>query len=262
VLGKTATLQFFGLQLNRRISGKADGSPFLAFLAGFGLVTLLYMVPVLGGLLWLALRPVALGAAVMAVFGSCKRNGNGGKQSLPAEGIPVCVGPTPAENPILFAPANSAAAASAAQFTPGGALPSIAPIASPGAVAGSGVAVMPRAGFWIRLTATALDFVLLVWLIPFVQALFPFVWLTYHVGMWSWRGTTIGGIVCRLKLVRLNGQPVNFGVALVRGLASIFSMVVLFLGFFWAGWSRDRQSWHDIIAGTVMVRAPRSAPLI
>jgi uncharacterized RDD family membrane protein YckC len=121
---------------------------------------------------------------------------------------------------------------------------------------------MPRVGFWIRLAATALDFILLVWLIPFVHAFFPFFWLAYHVAMWTWKGTTVGGIVCSLKLVRVDGHPVNFAVALVRSLASVFSAVALFLGFFWAGWTRERQSWHDMIAGTVMVRVPRAISLI
>ena len=121
---------------------------------------------------------------------------------------------------------------------------------------------MPRAGFWIRLAATALDFILLVWLIPFVHVLFPFFWLAYHVAMWAWKGTTVGGIVCHLKLVRMDGRPANFAVALVRGLAGVFSAVALFLGFFWVGWTRERQSWHDIIAGTIMVRVPSAISLI
>jgi len=261
VLGTTATLQFFGLGINRRFSGSTEVSPALGFLTGFGLVTLLYMVPVVGGLLWLALRPPALGAAVLALFGSFKRNGNGAAKS-PAEGIPVCTAPPATATPASFGAANMAAAEGQAESTLAAGTPSTAPALSPAAPADPAVTVMPRAGFWIRLAATTLDFVLLVWLIPFVQGFFPFVWLGYHVAMWSWRGTTIGGLVCSLKLVRVNGQPVNFGVALVRGLASVFSTVVLFLGFFWAGWTRQRQSWHDIIAGTVMVRAPKTMSLI
>jgi uncharacterized RDD family membrane protein YckC len=37
---------------------------------------------------------------------------------------------------------------------------------------------------------------------------------------------------------------------------------VLCLGFFWAGWSRDRQAWHDIIAGTTIVRMPHGMSLV
>jgi uncharacterized RDD family membrane protein YckC len=255
ILGKTATLEFIGLQLRRRFSPVAEDSPGFAFLMGFILVTLIYMVPVLGGLLWLALRPVALGAAVMSLFG--KMNGNGNPP--PAPGIQVQTAAPLATSVISPVPPVVAGtdAGGATQSSP------VTPSAPPSGVAAAAeTTLMPRAGFWIRLAATALDFILLVWLIPFVHVFFPFIWVAYHVGMWAWKGTTVGGIVCRLKLVRVDGRPVDFAVALVRGLASVFSAVALFLGFFWAGWTRERQSWHDLIAGTVVVRVPEAVSLI
>jgi uncharacterized RDD family membrane protein YckC len=60
----------------------------------------------------------------------------------------------------------------------------------------------------------------------------------------------------------VDGQPVTFWVALVRSLASFFSALALFLGFFWAGWDREKQAWHDKIAGTMVVRLPKGAGLI
>ena len=45
-------------------------------------------------------------------------------------------------------------------------------------------------------------------------------------------------------------------------MASFFSAFVFFLGFFWAGWDRNKQSWHDKIAGTVIVRVPLGVPLL
>jgi len=80
--------------------------------------------------------------------------------------------------------------------------------------------------------------------------------------MWTWKGTTIGGIVMGIKVVRTDGRDVDFAVALVRSIASVFSALVFGLGFFWAGWSRDKQSWHDKIAGTIIVRVPREMALI
>ena len=50
--------------------------------------------------------------------------------------------------------------------------------------------------------------------------------------------------------------------AAVRLLGGFFSAALFFLGFFWAGWSADRQSWHDKIAGTVVIRNPKSTPLL
>jgi uncharacterized RDD family membrane protein YckC len=61
--------------------------------------------------------------------------------------------------------------------------------------------------------------------------------------------------------VRTDGRPINFSVALVRSLLSIFSMMVIFLGFLWAAWDREKQTWHDKIAGTVVVKVPRDLAL-
>jgi uncharacterized RDD family membrane protein YckC len=62
--------------------------------------------------------------------------------------------------------------------------------------------------------------------------------------------------------VRQDGQPLSFLTAFVRILAALFSACVLFLGFFWIGWDRDKQGWHDKIAGTVVVRLPRAVSLV
>jgi uncharacterized RDD family membrane protein YckC len=51
-------------------------------------------------------------------------------------------------------------------------------------------------------------------------------------------------------------------VALVRGLGAAFSILVFFLGFLWIAWDRDKQGWHDKIAGTVVVRVPRGQSLV
>jgi len=91
---------------------------------------------------------------------------------------------------------------------------------------------------------------------------FLLTWVIYHLVLWTWKGTTLGGIVLGLRIIRLDGQPMNFAVALVRVLGSFFSAAVLGLGFFWAGWSRDKQSWHDKIAGTVVVKSSKSASLL
>ena len=123
-------------------------------------------------------------------------------------------------------------------------------------------AALPRVGFWLRFAATLLDLVLLGWLLGHIHGLGVFLWLAYHVGMWAWKGTTIGGIICGIKIVRVDGRLVDFGVALVRALGGVFSFVALGLGFFWAGWVREKQSWHDKIAGTIMVKMPKGVSLV
>src|SRR5205823_14906626 len=92
--------------------------------------------------------------------------------------------------------------------------------------------------------------------------LLPLVVFGYFVGMWTWKGTSVGKICLGLKIVRTDGTPIDFAVALVRSLASFFSALVFLLGFFWAGWDREKQSWHDKIAGTVVVQVPKGVSLL
>ena len=123
---------------------------------------------------------------------------------------------------------------------------------------------LPRAGFWERMAAAFLDVVLVSLLGHLVgrPSWGLLVALAYFTGMWAWKGTTIGGILLKLKVARLDGQPMTFPVALVRGLSAVFSVVVLFLGFLWIAWDRDKQGWHDKIAGTTVVRLPHTQSLV
>ena len=120
----------------------------------------------------------------------------------------------------------------------------------------------PKAGFWERMAAAFLDIVLLGICTAVVGRFAPVVALAYFAGMWAWRGTTIGGIVLGLKVVRFDGQPLSFPVALIRALAAAFSIVVLFLGILWIAWDSDKQGWHDKIAGTVVLKLPKGTPLL
>ena len=83
----------------------------------------------------------------------------------------------------------------------------------------------------------------------------------YHIGFWTWKGTTVGGIICQLRLVRVDGGAAGFADALVRGLSSIFSLAVLGIGCLWILKDPERQAWHDKIAGTYVVKVPRNWPL-
>ena len=122
----------------------------------------------------------------------------------------------------------------------------------------------PRASFWERMGAAFIDMVLVGLLSSFVGGL-PLgllVALAYFAGMWTWKGTTIGGIVLGLKVARYDGQPVTFAVALVRALGAFLSAIILFIGFFAIAWDKERQGWHDKIAGTIVVKLPRGTPLV
>jgi len=251
-VGKTAVLQFTGLLLFRRFDPQSSPRSMLAFLAGSLLVTLLYIVPILGFIVYGVLLPLGLGAALIAAFTAFRQNGNG-----PAP-VPTVAVPMRALNAAASAasatdtiPPADTSMPDAAALTP--ALTDSTP---------AGAALLPRVGFWLRLAATTLDFVLLCWIIPVAGPFFLLAWFAYHISMWTWKGTTIGGIVCSLKIVRIDGRDLDFGVALVRSLGSVLSFMALCLGFFWAGWDKDRQSWHDVIAGTTIVKLPKGVSLI
>lgn len=135
-------------------------------------------------------------------------------------------------------------------------------------------ATMPRATFMVRIAALLLDLVLIGMLVAFVNGVLPrFLQLEapavvllflaiYGAVMWKLRGTTIGGIVCGLKVVRLDNRPVDWATAWVRALSCFLSLVVAGLGFIWIAIDEEKQSWHDKIAGTVVVRVPKGVSLL
>ncbi len=84
----------------------------------------------------------------------------------------------------------------------------------------------------------------------------------YGAIMWKLRGSTIGGIVFDLQVVRLDGRPIDWETAIVRALGCFLSLAVAGLGFFWIAFDRGRQAWHDKIAGTAVVRVAKGVPLV
>jgi uncharacterized RDD family membrane protein YckC len=134
-------------------------------------------------------------------------------------------------------------------------------------------ATLPRADFGIRLAAMLLDLVIigigtgmLNGLLPrFMQIDPPAILLllaTYGAVMWKHKGTTIGGVVCGLKVVRLDDRPLDWATSWVRAGSCFLSMAVAGLGFLWVMFDDEKQSWHDKIAGTTVVRMPKGVPLI
>jgi uncharacterized RDD family membrane protein YckC len=84
----------------------------------------------------------------------------------------------------------------------------------------------------------------------------------YSAVMWKTKGTTIGGVICGLKVVRLDDRPLDWGVALVRALTAFLSLFVAGLGFIWVAFDDEKQSWHDKVAGTTIVKVPKGASLL
>jgi uncharacterized RDD family membrane protein YckC len=291
MIGKIALLQYFGQQIGRQFNLTVIQKPLIAFLLGWVILTLLYLVPVLGFIVYTLAGMWALGAVVLAMFSGRRRempekpaapppvSGPPPAYGSPAAFAAVAPAPmsgVPPVNP-SFAPAGTPDPANIPPTPPSGAAPTqtAMPAATVAPPALHELLSYPKASFWERMGAAFLDIVVvgiitgiahgsLGFLLAFVSGppVFFIVALAYFAGLWAWKGTTIGGIVLKLHVVRCDGQPVTFLAALVRGLAAAFSVIVLFLGFLWIAWDHDRQGWHDKIAGTIVVRLPRSLPLV
>ena len=105
-------------------------------------------------------------------------------------------------------------------------------------------------------------------LVGFVMSLFHHTHLelvllgAYGAVMWKVRGSTVGGIVFDLRVVRLDGREVDWETAIIRALSCFLSLAVAGLGFIWIAFDDNNQAWHDKIAGTVVVRVAKGAPLV
>jgi uncharacterized RDD family membrane protein YckC len=68
------------------------------------------------------------------------------------------------------------------------------------------------------------------------------------------RGQTLGQMVIGVKIIDADGNPPGTSKALIRVLMSFVSGLALGLGFLWAAFHREKRTWHDIVAGTWVVR--------
>lgn len=271
LFGRAAMLAWFG----RRITGRAGGAfahPAMAVLVGGVLVALLYLIPVVALIVHVVIGVLGLGMVIYALILSMRRNGT--KTAAPAAVAPAPVAAMAAVPPGVptaggTAPVETAPAAGGFAEMPDAAVPPIVPAVptappprtSPPATP---AATLPRAGFWIRLAASFLDAILVGLAVAFVglSGWFLLIFTVYCLVLWALKGTTVGGVICGLKIVRLDDRKVDWGVALVRLLASFLSLAVVGLGFIWVAFDDDAQSWHDKIAGTTIVKMPKGVSLI
>jgi len=75
----------------------------------------------------------------------------------------------------------------------------------------------------------------------------------YFVLCWVRGGQTLPMRTWRLRLVTVDGKPVELTRAVARYLFAWLSLLAFGLGFAWAVFDRDRQFLHDRLAGTRLV---------
>jgi uncharacterized RDD family membrane protein YckC len=154
------------------------------------------------------------------------------------------------------------------------------------------------AGFWIRLAASLVDFLVLIaglyilycvisqsffWIFPdiqkFAMSLVDIangapvsgvtVWLTavillvfligstiYFVASWAATGQTVGKTAMSIKIIRTDSSPLDLRFAFIRFLGSILSVASLGIGFIIMAFDSHKQSLHDRIADTYVVKLP------
>ncbi|MBI2358331.1 MAG: RDD family protein [Deltaproteobacteria bacterium] len=78
-------------------------------------------------------------------------------------------------------------------------------------------------------------------------------WSGYFVILHGMEGCTVGKWCLGLRVVGARDPPVGYGRALVRWVGTLISGVSL-LGFLWILWQRERRGWHDLLAGTRVIR--------
>jgi uncharacterized RDD family membrane protein YckC len=273
LFGKAVMLAWLGGRISGRRPGPA-GHPAVAVLIGGAVALVLYVVPIVGFLVYKLLGFFGFGAVLYTLVLRVRARRAGGNPP-PAFAGANSGGVPPNNSAAMAGPgwtASAAPAAGAAAAAASAANAAAEPFASgppPAAAAGMSpqiTAAMPRAGFWVRMGALFLD----ILLIGFATSLLhPFgdrhllgdfhivVLAIYGAVMWKLRGTTVGGIVFDLHVVRVDGRPLDWETAIVRALGCFLSLCVVFLGFIWIAFDDNRQAWHDKIAGTVVVRAKR-----
>lgn len=133
------------------------------------------------------------------------------------------------------------------------------------------------AGFWIRLLAVIIDSILLLCIIvPLLGAIYGWgyflddsrslipsgaeFFITYvlpalaTIVFWKTRHATPGKMMLSMQIVDAEtGGPMSGGQAIGRYFAYYVSTLVFMLGFVWVAFDPRKQSWHDKLAGTVVV---------
>ena len=284
--GRAVMHAWFGRLFTRHFGDSPFAHVAVAVLIGGVIISLLYCVPVFGLFLHFLLGTLGLGVVILALILEMKKE----KAVTPpaATGMVAMVPPPPVLPVMPVTPGG--AAGIVAMDTPSGGPVHGSP--SPLAVLGSlpihtaippapppelaTAAALPRAGFWIRIGALTIDLLLCILVMVLVANFLPLGRLGIHFNpfhllliaaaygavLWKLRSTTIGGIVCNLKVMRLDDRPLDWTTSVVRALGCVLSVAAIGLGFLWIAFDSDRQSWHDKIAGTVVVRLPKGTPLV
>jgi uncharacterized RDD family membrane protein YckC len=249
-IGKTGVARAFGRAMLPESDEESRLLSTRSYVLGFAAIVLAYMVPILGAITWSLVGVYGLGAATIALLAALRREYP--PKPKRRDAVPVRPAPDEASVPLPTPPPAPLDAMREAE--------------APADDVSVAVPHAPRAAFLDRAAAFALDCLLVAIAnrlldLTWDEGMFFVLLLGYHIAFWTWQGTTLGGIITGIRVVRVNGEPLRPVDAVVRGLSSVFSFAALGIGCFWMLQDAERQTWHDKIAGTYVVKVPREFQL-
>jgi uncharacterized RDD family membrane protein YckC len=270
LFGKAAILALIGGRITRSFRNETLEHPAISVLIGGAIMLALYLIPFVGFIVYKLFGILALGLVAYTVLLAYRSTTP--RPAVASAGLAAgSAAPGAAASATGgFAEPSSSTAGSGPDMAfagagPAGAAPGVEPSPRPAQPIITDLTALPRAGFWARMGALFIDFVIVAVAINLVNDsnnLLLLLLATYGAVMWKFKGTTVGGIVLGLKVARLDGRPVDWATSIVRALGCFLSLVIAGLGFLWIVFDDDRQAWHDKIAGTVVVRVPKGVSLI
>jgi uncharacterized RDD family membrane protein YckC len=251
VVGRVGVFRWIGNSVIAPDDSESRPQALRSFAIGFALITLVYMVPLLGLVTWGLVGVFGLGAAVMAFLSAWRKEK---PQKAGEVGGVGGVGVAPAVPMAMSYDAYADAPALSPDPTPPTPAAPPTPPTPPTSPA--------FASFLERAAAFGLDALMVGvlheglegWVLPrYGESYLPLL-LIYFIAFWTWKGTTIGGTIMRLKVVKTNGRPFEAADAIVRGLTGILSFAALGIGVLWILRDPERQGWHDKAVGTWVVK--------
>jgi uncharacterized RDD family membrane protein YckC len=272
LFGKAVVLAALGRRVTRFTGIGAFSHIAFAVLIGGIVVLGLYVVPVLGLVVQQLTGILGVGVVIytFVLFLKARRDSSAATRAATASASATTAGAAaidPATAPSAQGSVNTdvpPTADSGVGISATPATPATPTTPTTDATDATDATTMPRAGFMIRMGALLIDAVLLGVALSFLEPgneFFLIVLAAYGAAMWKLKGTTIGGIVCNLRVVRLDGREINWDTSIVRALGCFLSLAFAGLGFLWIIFDEGRQSWHDKIAGTAVVRS-KVGPLL
>jgi uncharacterized RDD family membrane protein YckC len=68
------------------------------------------------------------------------------------------------------------------------------------------------------------------------------------------KGQTLGKMALGIRVIDFNtGGPIGYARGFLRYIGKLISAIACFLGYLWMLWDKEKQTWHDKIATTVVV---------